>query len=264
MPSKVSRSNTVYGYPNPQLSAFPDPIIAQRAPTTSDKAVVGQIWVDQVGQLSYIFIKNSAGNSVWVVQSNNGGAAVFTSLTVTGPITQTAGNVEIGRDNAAQTLYFGTGAGAKSVTIGSTNTTSGTAINGGTNGITLNANAVTVTQPGTFRIVPPVVTPAAGATAATMNAYSGSIRFNDAGGWIAAPGALLPAPFVITNSALSAQAAVLVTIQTEDGTAANCMLRVAQVRNLTGSMEIYVVNDAAAGGNSDCTRCIVNFIVMTP
>lgn len=119
MPSKVSRSNTVYGYPNPQLSAFPDPIVAQRAPTTSDKAVVGQIWVDQVGQLSYIFIKNSAGNSVWVVQSNNGGAAVFTSLTVTGPITQTAGNVSVGADAAGQTIAIGTGAAAKLVSIGS-------------------------------------------------------------------------------------------------------------------------------------------------
>jgi hypothetical protein len=125
MPSKVSRSNTVYGYPNPQLSAFPDPIVAQRAPTTSDKAVVGQIWVDQVGQLSYIFIKNSAGNSVWVVQSNNGGAAVFTSLTVngastfTGSILQSAGSVSIGADAAAQTILIGTGTAAKTVAIGS-------------------------------------------------------------------------------------------------------------------------------------------------
>ena len=125
MPSKVSRSNTVYGYPNPQLSAFPDPIVAQRAPTTADKAVVGQIWVDQVGQLSYIFIKNSAGNSVWAVQSNNGGAAVFTSLTVngastfTGSILQSAGSVSIGADAAAQTILIGTGTAAKTVAIGS-------------------------------------------------------------------------------------------------------------------------------------------------
>lgn len=137
MPSKVSRSNTVYGYPNPQLSAFPDPIVAQRAPTTSDKAVVGQIWVDQVGQLSYIFIKNSGGNSVWVVQSNNGGAAVFTSLTVngasvlTGSVTQTAGNVSIGADAAAQTIAIGTGAAVKGITIGSATAGSTLALVGG-------------------------------------------------------------------------------------------------------------------------------------
>lgn len=125
MPSKVSRSNTVYGYPNPQLSAFPDPIVAQRAPTTADKALVGQIWVDQVGQLSYIFIKNSAGNSVWVVQSNNGGAAVFTSLTVngtsilTGSLTQNGGATLINTDAVGQTINIGTGAAAKLVAIGS-------------------------------------------------------------------------------------------------------------------------------------------------
>jgi hypothetical protein len=125
MATKVSRSNTVYGYPNPQLASFPDPIVAQRAPTAADKAVVGQIWVDQVGQLSYIFIKNSAGNAVWVVQSNNGGAAVFTSLAVngastfTGSILQSAGNVSIGADAAAQTILIGTGTAAKTVAIGS-------------------------------------------------------------------------------------------------------------------------------------------------
>jgi hypothetical protein len=133
MPSKVSRSNTVYGYPNPQLSAFPDPIVAQRAPTTADKALVGQIWVDQVGQLSYIFIKNSAGNSVWVVQSNNGGAAVFTSLTVngtsilTGSLTQNNGATLINTDAVGQTINIGTGAAAKLVAIGSA--TAGSTLN---------------------------------------------------------------------------------------------------------------------------------------
>lgn len=264
MPSKVSRSNTVYGYPNPQLSAFPDPIVAQRAPTASDKAVVGQIWVDQVGQLSYIFIKNSAGNSVWVVQSNNGGAAAFTSLTVTGPITQTAGNVEIGRDNAAQTLYFGTGTAVKTVNIGSTNTTSATNINAGSNGITLLGTVVRASFPGSFRSTPLVVTPADAVIATTANGFIGSVRFNDVATFNAAPGALLPT-FTITNAALTAGAAVLVTVQTENGTPANCMLRVAQVLVVPGApgiMQVDVVNDAAAGGNSDCTLCIINFMVM--
>jgi hypothetical protein len=125
MATKVSRSNTVYGYPNPQLASFPDPIVAQRAPTAADKAVVGQIWVDQVGQVSYIFIKNSAGNAVWVIQSNNGGAAVFASLAVNGnsvfngDITQAAGDIDLGSDAVAQTIDIGTGAAAKTITIGS-------------------------------------------------------------------------------------------------------------------------------------------------
>jgi len=153
MPSKVSRSNTVYGYPNPQLSAFPDPIVAQRAPTTADKAVVGQIWVDQVGQLSYIFIKNSAGNSVWVVQSNNGGAAVFTSLTVngastfTGSILQEAGSVSIGADAAAQTILIGTGVAAKTVAIGSA-TAGSTLILDAATGVDCQTNLV-LSTPGT-------------------------------------------------------------------------------------------------------------------
>jgi len=277
-----------YGIGNALQPLPPFTIIANRAPTQQDKARLGTLWDFKTSNLAYMLTSVTAGASNWTLLSNNGGAGVFSSLTVNGPstfagnITQTAGVTSLlqttidgsltqnngatllNTDAGNQTVRIGDGAGVKTVTLGSTNSTSGTAINGGTNGITLNGNPVTVTIPGTFRIIPPVVTPADGATAATANAYSGTIRFNDAGGWIAAAGALLPAPFVITNTALGASAAVLVTIQTEDGTAANCMLRVAQVRTLAGSMEIYVVNDAAAAGNSDCTRCIVNFIVMLP
>lgn len=272
MSVKVSRANSLYGYPNPQSNQFLDPVVTNRAPLTSDRGIAGQGWVDQTNNNPYMFNKNSAGLAQWFQLMVSGGAGVFSSLTVTGTtvlsgsITQNNGATLLNTDAIDQTINIGTGLAIKAVSIGSTTTTSSTSISAGNNGITLNANSVTVTVAGSFRIVPPVLTPADTVVIATANAYSGTIRFNNAATWIALPGALLPNPFVITNSALTASAAVLVTIQTEGSTAANNMLRVAQVLTDTvaNTMTIYVVNDAVATGPSDCTRCIVNFIVMRP
>lgn len=260
-----------YGIGNALQPLAPFTIIANRAPTTSDKAKLGTLWDYKTGVAAtdevYMLTSVTGGQSNWKLLSNGGGAAVFTSLTVngasifTGAITQTAGTVEIGRDAAAQTLYFGTGGAVKTVNIGSTNTTSATNINAGSNGITLLGTVVRVTNPGSFRSVPVVVTPVDAAVNTTCNGFAGSVRFNRAATFIAAPGALLP-PFDIANAAIIANAAVLVTVQTEDGNQADCMLRVAQVLVTAGNIRIYVANDAAAGGNSDCTLVVINFVVM--
>jgi hypothetical protein len=266
MSVKVSRANSLYGYPSPQSNQFLDPIVTNRAPLTSDRGIPGQAWVDQTNNLAYMFNKNSAGLAQWIQIVAGGGAGVFTSLIVTGALTQSNGPVDISVDPAVATVNIATGLADKTLNLGSTTNNSSTSISAGNNGITLNASSVTVTVAGSFRIVPPVLTPADTVVIATANAYSGSVRFNQAATWIALPGALLPNPFVITNSALTATAAVLVTIQTEGSTPLNNMLRVAQVLTDTvaNTMTIYVVNDVAATGPSDCTRCIVNFIVMTP
>lgn len=91
MATVVTRSNTFYGYPNPQGTQFPDPIVANRAPTQADKAVIGQLWVYPNTNSSYILSSiNTSGQSVWTVL-NIGGAGVFSSLQVNGNVTQTAG-----------------------------------------------------------------------------------------------------------------------------------------------------------------------------
>lgn len=261
MATNPLRLQQAYGIGNSLQQLSPFTIIANRAPTTSDKARLGTLWDFKTSNLAYMLTSVTAGASNWTLLSNNGGAGAFTSLTVTGPITQTAGNVSIGADAAAQTIAIGTGVAVKTVTIGSTNTTSATTINAGSNGITLLATFVHASFPGSFRSTPVVNTPADAVVVTTVNGFSGSVRFNRAATFIAAPGALLPT-FTINNAFLTANAAVLVTVQTEDGTAANCMLTVAQVRVNPGVMLIDVVNDAAAGGNSDCTRCVINFMVM--
>lgn len=58
----------------------------------------------------------------------------------------TTGTLAIGDDASAETVNVGTGAAAKTVVLGSTNTTSGTTINSGSGGITMVANGTTISN----------------------------------------------------------------------------------------------------------------------
>ena len=151
MSVKVSRANSLYGYPNPQSNQFLDPIVTNRAPLTSDRGIAGQVWVDQTNNLAYMFNKNSAGLAQWIQIVAGGGAGVFTSLIVTGALTQTAGNVNISADAAVAAVNIATGAAAKTLTLGSatagsvTNVNSDLVIATAGKGLTINGGAATDT-----------------------------------------------------------------------------------------------------------------------
>lgn len=151
MSVKVSRANSLYGYPSPQSNQFLDPIVTNRAPLTSDRGIAGQVWVDQTNNLAYMFNKNSAGLAQWIQIVAGGGAGVFTSLIVTGALTQTAGNVNISADAAVAAVNIATGASAKTLTLGSatagsvTNVNSDLVIATAGKGLTINGGAATDT-----------------------------------------------------------------------------------------------------------------------
>jgi len=151
MSVKVSRANSLYGYPSPQSNQFLDPIVTNRAPLTSDRGIAGQVWVDQTNNLAYMFNKNSAGLAQWIQIVAGGGAGVFTSLIVTGALTQTAGNVNISADAAVAAVNIATGAAAKTLTLGSatagsvTNVNSDLVIATAGKGLTINGGAATDT-----------------------------------------------------------------------------------------------------------------------
>lgn len=151
MSVKVSRANSLYGYPSPQSNQFLDPIVTNRAPLTSDRGIAGQVWVDQTNNLAYMFNKNSAGLAQWIQIVAGGGAGVFTSLIVTGALTQTAGTVNISADAAVAAVNIATGAAAKTLTLGSatagsvTNVNSDLVIATAGKGLTINGGAATDT-----------------------------------------------------------------------------------------------------------------------
>lgn len=78
--------NVSYGLSQALLNVFPAPIIALRAPTSSDKAQLGTVWVDKPNNTGYLLtsVVNNLAN--WEAFSGGG---VFDSLTVTGTTTLT-------------------------------------------------------------------------------------------------------------------------------------------------------------------------------
>lgn len=93
--SVKQRKNIGYGLSQPLLGIAPAPIISQRAPTASDKAEIGSVWIDQPNDDSYILTSIVANVASWI--GMGGGPGQFNTLHVTGgstlqgPITAGAG-----------------------------------------------------------------------------------------------------------------------------------------------------------------------------
>jgi hypothetical protein len=97
-----------------------------------------------VNKVSFV---DSASAEVFAIDSN-GGIGALAGLTVTGALTQTAGVVNIGQDNAVNAINIGGGTAARAIgignsaaahtlTLGSTNTTASTILQSGTGDLVL-------------------------------------------------------------------------------------------------------------------------------
>jgi len=150
MPTQVNRRNTLYGYPNPQAGLQQEPQIQQRAPTTSDSAELGTIWVNQPAQSFYVLCDNSNGVNTW--ESGSGGSGIFSTLTVNpGPTNlSTIGNgaVTIGNSSNTGAVTIAAGVGGAAITanghaivIGDTTVASSLALRAGTGNMTLSTSA---------------------------------------------------------------------------------------------------------------------------
>lgn len=153
-------SDTTYnpksvGQFQPFNSTNPVNIIAKRAPGVTDKALIGQVWIDTVTNSAYILTSITGGQFNWQDVTANGGGT-FTNLTATGNINFNAssgaattvviggvnqtGTISIGPSTAAQNINIGTGAGAaKHINIGTGNASNITTI-----GNTFSASGVTI------------------------------------------------------------------------------------------------------------------------
>ena len=60
-------AESLYGFPQPTQSNLLAPIVAKRAPTTSDTGyAIGQIWVNKSGNTAFILTSVSAGSANWL------------------------------------------------------------------------------------------------------------------------------------------------------------------------------------------------------
>jgi len=160
-----------YGIGSGVQNLAPFSIIANRAPTTLDRARIGTFWAYTGANSIYCLTSVTNGQSNWLTLSSTG-SGIFLDLTVNGPsifngtstfngnitqiagvtsllqttingsLTQNGGATLLNTDNIAQTVNIGTGAAAKTVTLGSTNTTSTTTINSGSGNINLNGSTI--------------------------------------------------------------------------------------------------------------------------
>lgn len=93
MAIKRQRISTAYGLSDALLALSPEPVVAQRAPQTSDFAQIGTLWLDQASSNAYVLISIIANSSLWATIAGSG---TFTNLTVNGILTVHGGYVQDG------------------------------------------------------------------------------------------------------------------------------------------------------------------------
>lgn len=89
------QAETLYGLPQPTNTGYIKPIVALRAPTSSDTGYpIGQIWVDKTNANYYGLSAISAGAATWSVLGGSS-SAVATLTGDSGTATPSSGNIQI-------------------------------------------------------------------------------------------------------------------------------------------------------------------------
>lgn len=137
------------------------PVVAQRAPTTSDFALPGQIWIDTPNNAIYMLASITANSANWTT-SPASGVGAFTSVTVNpGNVTLAAGNLTLALGNLALT--------AGNLTVGGDLTVSGTSTFTGDIDFT---SALLVDVTSTLDAAPSILLQADGGTSEQIRLYS--------------------------------------------------------------------------------------------
>jgi len=90
------KKNNAYGLGSPLQDVFPSPVIAQRAPTTSDVGYeIGQVWVDQTSGQIYGMASVSSGSATWSIMGPGDSDVDTLTGDSGGALSPTAGNINI-------------------------------------------------------------------------------------------------------------------------------------------------------------------------
>jgi hypothetical protein len=141
-----TRSLVGYGLDNALSNLAPLPVVANRAPTTSDSGQLGALWVWPAQDEAWVLVSNSNATATWNLIESSGGPGIFSSLLVNpGPVTtQGTGAVNISADAVATTVNIATGGAVKALTLGSTNGASATTLQSGSGNMIINSAAGTM------------------------------------------------------------------------------------------------------------------------
>lgn len=164
MPINNSFNPRSVGQFPPTVANNPLNIIAKRAPTTADRAPIGQVWVNTATNTVYQLTSIVGGSSIWT-SSNGSSGGTFSAVTITGGagtvLEVQAGDVAIDTGNLAVT--------AGNVTVGGDLTVAGTASFTGTLSLT-SAGAIHLTS--TDNVVQAIYLNANGGAAETVELHS--------------------------------------------------------------------------------------------
>lgn len=123
MAVKRQAVKNVIGLQDALLVQPPNPIVANRAPTTSDLAQLGTLWVDTTADAIYGLTSITANSANWTTSPASGSGS-FTAVTVNpGDVTVTAGDVVITAGNLD--INTGNATIAGDLTVGGTTTLNG-------------------------------------------------------------------------------------------------------------------------------------------
>lgn len=291
MAIRRNRQNVSYGLTDALLAGAPRPIVSQRAPSTSDQAEIGTIWVDQPNNDSYILTSVVNNSASWI--NAGGGGGIFSSLTVNGTtnlngattIASGAGAINIGTDAVAKAITIGNGTVATglAITVGANSsvTTVGAgvdySITSGGGSVLIEAGeavataiAISTTSAGGGILMETgaagdegliQLRPAVGSAAAAtqvLDAYVGVATYT---GLTTAMGA--SATLTLTNSLITATTGVLVSVSNLNASTNGAFLTIDGITQAVGSIVVsYTNNGAGALGAGD--NVLLSFMVLNP
>lgn len=269
-----TRSLISYGLDNSLQTLAPQPIIGNRAPTTSDSGQLAALWVWPAQQQAYILVSNANATAVWQLIESSGGSGVFSSLTVNPGPTLLDGAVTVA-------------AGANKITLGTTDNAA-SAISLTTNGGTSETIVVTNTQ-GTGAAAINLTATAGGIEATAAKAIALSTTDNAASAIALTTNGGTSETIVVTNTqgtgagaislvgtagGISATAAKAITLSTTDNAASAIALttnggtsETIVITNTQGTAAGAIALKSSAGGISlatGTTNPTAGFISMAP
>lgn len=185
-----TRKNEVYSLNQPLLGVPNTPVLSKRAPTTTDKAQLGQMWINTATGVIYFLGRVSGATYTWFTGATTAASYASASF-VTAATSMTAGTTI----EAGTTITAGTGL---TVTAGGANVTGNSIVTGTlqvTAGETIDAGGLTITAGGAL-ITAGGLTVAAGSTV-----IAGTVNINTVGAGVTTIGNGGTGAVVIGNQA---------------------------------------------------------------
>ncbi len=121
--SKIQLPNNLYGFTSPLTPSPFVPIVAKRAPLTTDYAPLGALWIEPSASSAWILVSIISNVADWI--SFTGGAGAFSSLVVTGNSTLggvTGSLTTLGNSNGTTTVDINVGSGGFNISGNTTST----------------------------------------------------------------------------------------------------------------------------------------------